>query len=105
MNQIKRRTFMIHAVTTGATLTCSGLALAALTKVDEADPKAASLGYRNDSNQVDKKRFPKHVAGEKCSGCMAWLGKPSDAWAECDLMVNKLVANAGWCSSFVKLKG
>jgi hypothetical protein len=36
---------------------------------------------------------------------MAWLGKPSDAWAECDLMVDKLVANAGWCSSFVKLKG
>ncbi|MCX7212020.1 MAG: high-potential iron-sulfur protein [Burkholderiales bacterium] len=105
MNQIKRRTFMLHAVAAGATLTGPGLALAAPTKVDEADPKAASLGYRNDSNQVDKKRFPKHSAGEKCSGCMAWLGKPSDAWAECDLMVNKLVANAGWCSSFVKLKG
>ena len=105
MNQIKRRTFMLHAVAAGATLTGPGLALAAPPKVDEADPKAASLGYRNDSNQVDKKRFPKHSAGEKCSGCMAWLGKPSDAWAECDLMVNKLVANAGWCSSFVKLKG
>jgi hypothetical protein len=36
---------------------------------------------------------------------MAWLGKPSDAWAECDLMVDKLVSNTGWCSSFVKLKG
>ncbi len=105
MNQIKRRTFMLHAVAAGATLTCSGLALAGPTKVDEADPKAASLGYRNDSNQVDKKRFPKHATGEKCSGCMAWLGKPSDAWAECDLMVDKLVANAGWCSSFVKIKG
>ena len=105
MNQIKRRTFMLHAVAAGATLTGPGLALAAPTKVDEADPKAASLGYRNDSNQVDKTRFPTHSAGEKCSGCMAWLGKPSDAWAECDLMVNKLVANAGWCSSFVKLKG
>ena len=61
MNQIKRRTFMLHAVAAGATLTGPGLALAAPTNVD--------------------------------------------AWAECDLMVNKLVANAGWCSSFVKLKG
>jgi hypothetical protein len=105
MNQNTRRTFMLQAVAAGATLTCSGLAQAAPAKVDEADPKAASLGYRNDSNQVDKKRFPKHGAGEKCSGCMAWLGKPSEAWAECDLMVDKLVANAGWCSSFVKIKG
>ena len=54
MNQIKRRTFMLHAVAAGATLTGPGLALAAPTKVDEADPKAASLGYRNDSNQVDR---------------------------------------------------
>jgi len=104
MNTAARRTFMIHISTLGAALACACPASAAPKRVEESEPKAASLGYRHDSSQVDGKRFPKHVAAEKCNGCMAWLGKPADPWAECDLMADRLVSNTGWCSSYVKLK-
>lgn len=99
-----RRVFMMRIVATSGALACGRTALAAPKKVEESEPKAASLGYRHDSSQVDKKRFPKHGAGERCTGCMAWLGKPSDAWAECDLMADRLVSGTGWCSSYVKTK-
>ena len=102
MNTPSRRTFMMHVVATGTALTC-GNALAAPKKFDESEAKAVSLGYKHDTAQVDKKRFPKHGAGEKCNNCMAWLGKPADPWAECDLTADRLVSNGGWCSSYVKV--
>lgn len=101
MTTSSRRIFLIHAAVGSAAL-CAGPAMAAPKKIEESDPKAASLGYKNDSAQVDAKRFPKHTASEKCNNCMAWLGKPADAWAECDLTPDKLVCNGGWCSSYVK---
>lgn len=101
----QRRIFIAAVVAGGAGLTCAQAVVAAPRKVDESEPKAASLGYRHDSNQVDKKRFPKHKAGERCNNCMAWLGTPKDAWAECDLMADRLVAAPGWCSSYVKIGG
>jgi hypothetical protein len=102
MTLTSRRTFVIHlAAASGAALAC-GSALAAPPKLEENDPKAVSLGYRHASAQVDAKRFPKHTATEKCNNCMAWLGKSSDPWGECDLTPDRLVNNGGWCSSYVK---
>lgn len=102
MTASTRRTFMIQVAAGGAVLCAGQQAAAALKKFDEAEPKAVSLGYKNDTAQVDKKRFPKHSASEKCNNCMAWLGKSADAFAECDLTPERLVANGGWCSSYVK---
>ncbi len=101
MTSSTRRTFVITAVAGTTALAC-GRALAAPKKFDESEPKAVSLGYKHDSTQVDKARFPKHSPAEKCNNCMAWLGKPADPWAECDLTADRPVANAGWCSSYVK---
>ncbi len=55
-----------------------GLAMAQA-RVEESDPQAASLGYRNDTTKVDKAKFPKHDASQKCSGCQLFQGKASDA--------------------------
>jgi len=95
-----RRSFVLLAVAAGGGLAC-GRAMA-IQKFEESEAKAVSLGYKHDTAQVDHKRFPKHTVGEKCNNCMAWLGKPTDPWAECDLTADRLVANAGWCSSYVK---
>lgn len=92
---------MIQVAATGGVLAC-GQAAAAPKKIEESEPKAASLGYRHDAAQVDAKRFPKRTATEKCNNCMAWLGKPTDPWGECDLTADRLVSNGGWCSSYVK---
>ena len=104
MSTSNRRTFMLHVAAGGAALVCAGPAGATPKRVEETEPKAASLGYRHDTTKVDKAKFPKHSPSEKCSNCMAWLGKPADAWAECDLMADRLVASGGWCSSYVKAK-
>ncbi len=101
MKSSNRRIFMFQVVASGATLAC-GSAHAGPKKIEESEPKAASLGYKHDSAQVDAKRFPKHTASEKCNNCMAWLGKAADPWSECDLTPDRLVSNGGWCSSYVK---
>jgi len=104
MQPTHRRTFMLRVAAGGAAIACTGPTGAALKRVEENEPKAMSLGYRHESAKVDKAKFPKHGAAEKCSNCMAWLGKPTDAWAECDLMADRMVAAGGWCSSYVKAK-
>jgi len=104
MSHSQRRTFMMQIAAGSAALAGVCPARAVSKKIEESEAKATSLGYRHDTTQVDAKRFPKHTPAEKCSGCMAWLGKPADAWAECDLMADRLVSNGGWCSSYVKLK-
>ncbi|GCL64847.1 high-potential iron-sulfur protein [Pseudaquabacterium pictum] len=101
MKPSSRRSFVIHVAAAGGALAC-GRAMAAPKRFEESEAKAVSLGYKHDSAQVDKARFPKHTPAEKCNNCMAWLGKPTDAWAECDLTADRLVANGGWCSSYVK---
>jgi hypothetical protein len=103
MTTSTRRVFMLQMAVSSAAL-AAAQANAAVKKIEENEPKALSLGYRNDTTQVDEKRFPKHKASEHCAACMAWLGKPSDAWAECDLMADRMVSSTGWCSSFVKAK-
>lgn len=105
MHRTHRRVFMLQVFAGSAALATTGGLQAAPKKVEESEPKAMSLGYKHDTANVDTKKFPKHAAGQKCNGCMAWLGKSSDAWAECDLMVDRLVNANGWCSSYVKIKG
>jgi hypothetical protein len=101
MKPSSRRSFVLHVAAASGALAC-GRAMASPKKFEESEPKAVSLGYKHDSAQVDKARFPKHNASQKCNNCMAWLGKPADAWSECDLTADRLVANGGWCSSYVK---
>jgi len=105
MKQSSRRVFMMQVVAGGTAMAATSMVSAAPKRVEESEPKAVALGYRHDSAQVDKAKFPKHAADQKCNNCIAWLGKPSDPMAECDLITDRLVSNGGWCSSFVKKKG
>ena len=78
-----------------------GLA-SAQARVDEADAQAASLGFRNDTTKVDKAKFPKHTADQKCSNCQLFQGKPADATAPCAIFPGKVVPGNGWCSAWNK---
>ena len=102
MKPSNRRSFVIHVAAASGAIAC-GQAMASPKKFEESESKAVSLGYKHDTAKVDKARFPKHSASEKCNNCMAWLGKAADPWAECDLTADRLVANGGWCSSYVKV--
>ncbi|HUL41543.1 MAG TPA: high-potential iron-sulfur protein [Burkholderiales bacterium] len=75
---------------------------AAQEHVNETDPAAASLGYKLDATKVDKAKFSKYMAGEQCSNCQLYQGKPGAEWGPCPIFGGKLVHDTGWCSAYVK---
>jgi hypothetical protein len=70
--------------------------------VNEKDSTALALGYVADTNRADRKKFPNHVATQRCGVCALYQGKPGDASGPCPIFAGKLVMATGWCSSWVK---
>jgi hypothetical protein len=98
-----RRTFLIKSLgAVSALALASREALADAPKVAESDPTAVALGYKIDATKVDKAKYPKYVAGEKCATCQFFQGKTTDAFAPCPMFGGKQVANGGWCSAYSK---
>ena len=101
--QHERRTFLMRVAGAAAALAASRLAFAQVgTPLSESDPQAQALGYKTDATKADKVKFPKYSAGQTCSSCQLYQGKPTDATGPCPLFQNKLVAAKGWCSAWVK---
>ena len=95
-----RRTFVVSLVATGAVMATSrAFAQAALS---EKDPQAVALGYVSDATKVDTRKYPKYAAGQACSNCALYQGKPGDAAGNCPLFAGKQVAAKGWCSAWAK---
>ena len=106
MNNSNRRTFMFQVVGSGSVLAATrALAQAAGPKLEESDPQAMALGYREDTTKVDGKKFAKHDATQSCANCQLFQGKPTDATGACPLFGTKQVAAKGWCSAWVKKGG
>lgn len=101
MNPITRRSSLVH-LATGAALFLTIDRSAHAAKVEETDPVAASLGYRDDTKKVDEKKFPKHAATQNCANCQLFQGTPKDALGGCPLFAGKQVAGGGWCSAWAK---
>ncbi len=72
--------------------------------VSETDLQAQTLGYENNANAVDKKKFTAYQPGEMCSKCNFFQGKPGAAWGPCTIFGGKEVNAKGWCSAFVAKK-
>ncbi len=101
-----RRTFLIATgVAAGTASACAPAFAQAGAHVEEADEQAVALGYKHDSKKVDAKKFLKHDAQQHCANCSFWQGKPTDAWAGCAMFGRKHIANAGWCTAWVKAPG
>lgn len=94
-----RRIFLLTLSAGAAGFSLGAKAQAA---VDEKDPQAAALGYVADASRVDVKKFPKYAAGQMCSTCALYQGKPADANGACPLFAGKQVAAKGWCSAWAK---
>ncbi len=98
-SHLPRRVFLMTLAASGAALATSARAQA---MVDEKDPQAAALGYVADAKRVDPKKYPKYAAGQVCTNCALYQGKPTDKAAACPLFAGKQVAGAGWCSAWAK---
>ena len=96
-----RREFIVQLSLGGSAL-MAGNAFAANPMLAEADAAAVGLGYKADTNKVDKAKFPKHEAAQNCTNCMLYQGKAGDASGGCPLFAGKDVAAKGWCGGWVK---
>jgi len=96
-----RRVFLIHCASVGAALAIAGPAQAQ-EMLDEKNAQAAALGYVADAKRVDANKYPKFAAGQVCTNCTLFLGKPTDKAGACPLFAGKQVAGPGWCSAWAK---
>lgn len=99
-----RRTFVIHSLAGAGLLASTRLvqAQAAAPLVQETDPQAVALGYKNDATKADKAKYPKYAAGQHCANCALYQGKATDAAGGCPLFAGKQVAAKAWCSAWAK---
>jgi High potential iron-sulfur protein len=103
MKNTTRRVFVIQLAAASSALGVSALhAQATPPMVDGKEAQASALGYAADTTKVDPKKFPKHAADQKCSGCQLYTGKPKEASGPCALFAGKHVTANGWCSAYVK---
>lgn len=96
---IQRRVFLMTVAASSAAVATVARAQAL---VDEKDAQAMALGYVADAKRVDGKKFPRFAAGQLCSNCALYQGRPTDPAAPCPLFPGKLVAGPGWCSAWAK---
>jgi hypothetical protein len=111
--ETNRRVFVLHAIVTGtalgAPITAAAQAAAAGAPaanapvvnepVKETDPYPKSMGFRLNTANVDKAKFPRHEVSQKCSGCQLFSGKEGDATGACSFF-KRLVPPDGWCRNF-----
>jgi High potential iron-sulfur protein len=101
MSNPSRRAFVMTVVAGSGVLAVAQVSAQAPV-LSPTDPQAAALGYNPDNTAVDKTKYPQHVAGQMCSACNFYQGKPTDATAPCQIFAGKQVAGKGWCSAFAK---
>jgi len=73
---------------------------AELPHLDVKDPKAVAVGYVEDANHVDIKKYPAYVQGSSCDNCLLLQGASGAGYRPCSLFAGKLVSAAGWCSGW-----
>lgn len=71
-------------------------------KLEENDPIALALGFKQDTTKVDAQKYPLHTNDQKCSGCALYQEKAGEALSPCTVFGGKLVPPGGWCSGFAK---
>ena len=96
-----RREFIVQ-VSLGGSALLAGSAFAQGAMLAETDAQAVALGYKADTTKVDKTKFPKHTAEQKCGNCALYQGKANDKAGGCPLFAGKQVAGNGWCSAYAK---
>lgn len=95
-----RRNFLLFSAGAGSSLALSRIAFADTSKVNEIDPKAQALGYKEIASNVDRSKFPNYKAGQDCSNCSLFQGSAKDTYGGCLLFGTQQVAATGWCSSY-----
>lgn len=100
MSHPTRRVFAIQLVAAAGASLAASHATAQARKLTEAEPDAVALGYREETRNVDSKKFPRHSPNQTCTNCTIWKGKGADG-GTCHLFGSRLLSGNGWCSQWV----
>lgn len=71
-------------------------------KLEESDPTATALGYKEDSSKVDGKKYAQHKPDQKCANCVLYQPKEGETSGPCGAFGGKLVKAEGWCAVYAK---
>lgn len=69
-------------------------------RLAEDNPQAQALGYKTDTNTVDKARYPNHAADQACANCALFAGQAGQEWGPCGIFPGNQVNSGGWCSAY-----
>ncbi|WPG41282.1 high-potential iron-sulfur protein [Variovorax sp. EBFNA2] len=102
---LTRRAFAGRAVVGTCVIAIVPAAAWAAVHAEESDETSVALGYKHDTKNVDKKKYPKHDVSQRCVNCAMWQGAAADPWAGCAMFGRKHIAAQGWCLAWAKKPG
>lgn len=100
--QASRRMFLYRVSLGGAVGLLGGASRAEDVVMQDGDQDARAIEYTSDAAHVDTQKFPKFRAGQTCANCSLYAGDKGAPNGPCGIVFGKLVAAAGWCSSWEK---
>jgi hypothetical protein len=69
-------------------------------RLDVNDPKAVAVGYVENAEKVDAKKYPSYVKDSTCENCLLLQGASGANYRPCNLFPGKVVSVHGWCSGW-----
>ncbi len=100
MTVSSRRVFMLQVIAGSSAVAAGAVSAQDKPKILETDAYPKSMGFKVDTNNVDKVKFPKHTAEQNCSKCQLFSGKPGEEYGPCSFYGGRLVPVGGWCRNF-----
>ncbi len=98
---ITRRAVVKNIVIAAATVLARRTSSAAETpRLEVKDPKAVALGYVENAEKVDAKKYPSYLKGSNCENCLLLQGSSGPNYRPCNLFPGKVVSVHGWCSGW-----
>jgi hypothetical protein len=76
-----------------------------MTRLDESDPQAQSLGYVNDAGSIDTAAQPRYQSGQACANCALYMGGEGQEYGPCSIFPGRLVNSGGWCTVYAPKPG
>lgn len=100
-----RRVFMLHTLVGASVIAAASHANAAPSTeaVKETDSYAKSMGFRLNTNDVDKVKYPRHTVEQRCSQCQLFKNVAGEPTGQCSFF-KRVVPVDGWCRNFKQVK-
>ena len=100
-----RRVFMLHTLV-GASVVATAHQAHASSETDavkETDAYPKSMGFRLNTTDVDKVKYPRHTLEQRCSQCQLFKNVAGEPTWQCSFF-KRVVPVDGWCRNFKQVK-